>query len=269
VAKSEKMTQKELKQPDTFQRLGHEAQDWLIERQSLILTVVGLVMVGGVIYAVADYFSTRSEEKASQQLGSALEILERPVVSTPEGTTLTPQPGEEAPFKSAKEQDEALVKALADFRSAHGGTKAAATASLPLGKAQLRLTNYDQAVAAFDAFLKDASQNEPLRAAALEGKGYAFEAQQKYDEALKAFEEMAKVNAGDYLQGMGDYHRARILIQQGKKDDAATLLVKIPVDYANTAAARLSTERTALLAAEGVKIPTPPAPTGTKTDGGA
>ncbi|HEX8702688.1 MAG TPA: tetratricopeptide repeat protein, partial [Myxococcaceae bacterium] len=211
----------------------------------------------------------RSEVQASQQLGSALEILERPVVPTTEGATLTPQPGELPPFTSVKEQDEALVKALTDFRSAHGGTQAATTASLPLGKAQLRLGNHDQAIAAFDAFLKDAGQNEPLRATALEGKGYAFEAQQKYDDALKAFEEMAKVNAGDYLQGMGDYHRARMLIQQGKKDEAAALLVKIPVEHANSAAARLSTERTSLLAAEGVKIPPPPAPSNTKPDGGA
>lgn len=269
MAKSEKMTQKELKQPDAFQRLGHEAQDWLIEHQSAILTVAGLVLVGGLIAALVSYFSGRSEEKASQQLGQVLEILERPVVPAVEGATLTPQPGEEPPFKSAKEQDEALVKALTDFRSAHGGTHAATTAALPLGKAQLRLGNHEQAVAAFDAFLKDAPQNEPLRAGALEGKGYAFEAQQKYDDALRAFEEMAKVNAGDYLEGMGDYHRARILIQQGKKEEAAALLVKIPVDHANSAAARLSTERTALLAAEGVKIPAPPAPSSTKTDGGA
>ncbi len=55
------------------------------------------------------------------------------------------------------------------------------------------------------------------------------------------------------------YHRARILILQGKKDEAAALLVKIPVDHPNTAAARLATERTSLLAAEGVKIPPPPA----------
>jgi tetratricopeptide (TPR) repeat protein len=268
VAKSEKMTQRELKKPDAFQRIGHEAQDWLVERQSLIILVAGVLLVGGLVVALMSYFSGKGEEQASQDLGKALEILERPVIPPLEGgATLTPEAGEEPPFKSAKEQDDALVKALTDFRSTHGGTHAATTAALPLGKAQYRLGAHEPAVTAFDAFLKEAPQDEPLRAAALEGKGYAFEAQQKYDEALKAFEEMAKVKAGDYLQGMGDYHRARILIQQGKKDDAAALLVKIPVDHANSAAARLATERTSLLAAEGVKIPAPPA--ASKQDGGA
>ena len=269
MAKSEKMTQKELKQPDAFQRMGHEAQDWIIERRSLILNVAFLVLVGGIVYAAVDYFSRRSEDRASQQLGAALEILERPVMPAVDGITPTPPPGEQQPFPTARAQDEALEKALTEFRSAHDGTRAATTAALPLGKAQLRLGKHEPAIAAFDAFLKEASQDEPLRAAAFEGKGYAFEAQKKYDEALKAFEEMSKVKAKDYLVGMGDYHRARILIQQGKKDEAASLLVTIPAEHANSAAARLATERTALLAAEGVKIPTPPAPSGTKQDGGA
>ncbi len=269
MAKSEKMTQKELKQPDSFQRIGLEAQDWLIERQSLILLVFALLLVGGGVAALLNYFSNRSEERAAQDLGTALAILERPVVPAAEGTPPAPAPGEEAPFKSAKEQDEALVKALTDFRSKHGGTRAATTAALPLGKAQYRLGTHEPAIASFKAFLEEAPQNEPLRAAAFEGMGYALEAQQKYDEALKAFEDMSKVEAGDYLQGMGEYHRARILIQQGKKDDAAALLVKIPAEHANSAAARLAQDRTALLAAEGVKIPQAPPPSAATQDGGA
>lgn len=269
MAKSEKMTQKELKQPDAFQELGHEAQDWIVEHRSLIINVVGFALIGGIVYAAVDYFSTRSETRASQQLGAALELLERPVVAPVDGVSPTLAPGEPAPFKTAQEKDEAVVKALTEFRAAHGGSQAATTAALPLGKAQLRLGSHEPAVSSFDAFIKDAPQDEPLRAAAFEGKGYAFEAQKKYDEALKAFEEMSKVKTGDYLQGMGDYHRARILIQQGKKDEAAALLVTIPTQYADSAAARLATERTSLLAAEGVKIPTPPAPSGTKQDGGA
>jgi tetratricopeptide (TPR) repeat protein len=263
------MTQKELKQPDSFQRLGYEAQDWLIERQSLIMLVAGVVLVGGLIAALMNYFSDRGEERASQELGKALAILERPVLPPGEATPPPQQPGEEAPFKTAQDQDTELEKALTAFRSSHGGTRAATTAALPLGKAQYRLGKYEPAIASFDAFLKEAPQNEPLRAAAFEGKGYAFEAQQKYDEALKAFEDMSKAEAGDYLQGMGEYHRARILIQQGKKDDAAVLLVKIPVDYANSAAAGLARDRTALLAAEGVKIPEAPPPSNAKQDGGA
>jgi tetratricopeptide (TPR) repeat protein len=268
VAKSEKMTQRELKQPDAFQRAGAEAREWLIERQTLVLLAVGVVLVGGLLVALFSYFSARGEAKAAKELGAVLEILERPVVPTPEGTQATPPAGENPPFKSTQEQDQALVKALTEFRTAHKGTPSATTAALPLAKAEYRLSNYDGALAAFGEYLKDAPQNDPLRAAALEGQGYAFEAQKKYDQALASFEEMSKVDAGGYLEGMGQYHRARILILQGKKDDAAAVLVKIPVDHPNSAASRLATERTSLLAAEGVKIPEPPKPVEAARDGG-
>lgn len=270
MAKSEKMTQRELKQPDAFQQLGAEAQHWLVERQTLVALAVGVLLVGGLVVALFSYFSHRSEAKAARELGAALEILDRPIVPTPEGTEVKPvAEGEKAPFKTAKEQDEALVKSLTDFRAAHKGTASATTAAVPLAKAQYRLGNLDAALTSFSEFLKDAPQNDPMRVGALEGQGYAYEAQQKYDQALASFDDMSKVDSGGYLEGMGQYHRARILILQGKKDDAAALLVKIPVDHPGSAAARLSTERTSLLAAEGVKIPPPPEPAADKKDGGA
>jgi len=268
VAKSEKMTQRELKQPDAFQRAGAEARDWFVERQTLVLLAVGVVLVGGLLVAMFSYFSSRGEARAAKDLGAALEILERPVVPTPEGSQLAPVAGENSPFKSTQEQDQALVKALTDFRASNKGTSAATTAALPLGKAEFRLGNHDGALAAFGDYLKGASQNDPLRASALEGQGYAYEAQQKYDQALASFDEMSKVDAGGFLEGMGQYHRARILILQGKKDDAAAVLVKIPVDHPNSAASRLAAERTALLAAEGVKIPEAPKPAEAGKDGG-
>lgn len=75
---------------------------------------------------------------------------------------------------------------------------------------------------------------------------------------------MARVQAGEFLQGMGEYHQARILAAQGKKDEAAQLLADLKVSQANAAAGRLATERLAVLAAQGVKVPepktAPPAP---------
>ncbi|MDY7231148.1 tetratricopeptide repeat protein [Hyalangium rubrum] len=270
MANPEKMTQRELKQPDAFQRVGEDAREWLIERQSAVLTIVVLLLIGGAIAAVVSYFSDKGEVEAAKQLGLALEPLERPVVPPVEGVQPTPPPGEKPPYESVRKQDEALEEALNKFRTDHAKTQSATTAALPLGKAQYRLGKHAEAIASFDAFLQGAADKDPLRADALEGRGYAYEAQQKYDEALKAFEDMSKASVGGYLAGMGEYHRARILIAQGKKEEAAGLLVKIPVDHANSAAARLSTERTALLAAEGVKIPAPPAPpSATGQDGGA
>jgi tetratricopeptide (TPR) repeat protein len=262
--KSEKMTKQELRAPDAFQLYGAEASDWLMKRSQIIGTVAVVVVVGGLIAALVQYFSNRTEERASKQLGQTLQVMERPVV---EGElNLQAPPGEEPPFKTQQEKDQAIVKALGEFRAQNKGTDAAVMAALPLGKAEYRLGNYDGALAAFDEFIKDAPKDEPLMVSAYEGQGYAHEAKGQLDKALESFKGMAKgeAEAGDYLQGMGLYHQARILVQQGKKDEAAQVLVDLKTSQANTAAGRLATERLAVLAAEGVKVPepktAPPAP---------
>ena len=254
--KTEKMRQQELRAPDSFQKVGAEASDWLAQRQKIIGIGVAVVIVGGLGVAIANEVSKRGEEKAAQALGQALTVLERPV----EGVE-PPQPGDtEPPFKTAKERDEALVKALTDFRKEHGGTRSAATAALTLGEAQFRLGQHPEAEASFAAFLKDAPQNEPLRAGALEGQGYALEAQKNYDGAIKAFEQMDAASGGEFLAGMGAYHKGRMLILQGKKEEAAQVLSKLSTDHPNTAAARMASERLAVLASEGVKVPAPAQP---------
>lgn len=252
--KSEKMSKEELRAPDAFQRVGVKAQSWLLGQQKLVGLLVLLVLVGGAVAAVASYFSHRAEERAAKALGGALKALQRPVV---EGPQPAPPDQEEPPFKSAKERDEALKKALTDFRNEHGGTHAAIAATLALAQAEHRLGNYEVALAAFNEYLTRAPKDEPLRAEALEGQGYVYEAQSQYDKALAAFEQMAKETTGEYLQGMGQYHQARMLVLQGRKPEAAKLLADLKANKANTAAGRLATDRLALLEAQGVKVPEP------------
>ncbi|PTL86006.1 hypothetical protein DAT35_04090 [Vitiosangium sp. GDMCC 1.1324] len=249
------MTKQELRAPDAFQLYGAEASDWLMKRSQIIGAAVAVVIVGGLVAALVHYFSNRGEEQASKQLGSALGVLGRPVVVTSE--QLQAAPGEEPPFKSDKEKDEGIVKSLSDFRAAHKGTDAAVTAALPLGKAQYRLGDYDGALASFGEYTKEANKKDPLMASAYEGQGYAHEAKGQLDQALASFQEMAKVDSGEFLQGMGQYHQARILVAQGKKDEAAQILADLKASQANTAAGRMATERLAVLAAQGVKVPEP------------
>ncbi|MET0404502.1 MAG: tetratricopeptide repeat protein [Cystobacter sp.] len=257
--KSEKTTKQDLTAQDAFQLYGAEASNWLMRRQQIIGAAVGVALVGGLVAATVHYFSSRGEDKASKQLGQALAVLERPVVT---GVDLQPAaPDQDPPFKSEKEKDEAIVKSLNDFRTAHAGSDAAVMAALPLGKAEYRLGNYDGALTAFDEYINKGRKEEPLMVSAREGQGYAHEAKAQLDQALTSFQEMAKLDGGGFLQGMGQYHQARILVAQGKKEEAAQVLADLKTTQTNTAAGRLATERLAVLAAEGVKIPEPkPAP---------
>jgi tetratricopeptide (TPR) repeat protein len=215
---------------------------------------VGLVLVGLVV-ALANYFGDRKEQAAKQDLGAALKTVEREVRA---GEAPEAVPGEDKPFKTESEKVQAEIKALNDFRTKHSGTQAAANAGLALGDAYLKAGQGAEALAAFDDYLKNGDSTDPLRPAALEGKGYAYETQKDLPKALDAFDQLARETKTDFMKGMGLYHRGRILLAQGKTDEGAKALVEVPSLAPNSAAARLAQERISSLAAAGVHIPAPP-----------
>lgn len=248
--------QKDLKQPDDFQKLGQEAVPFLEKHGKQVVTVVGGVLGVGLLIAIASSMSGRGEAQAALDFGDALRVLERSV----NATATEVKPGEEPPFKTEAEKDEALVKALTDFRSKHAARKAAVSAALPLAQALLRQGKADQALPLVDEFLAKADATDVLRPAALEARGYALEAQKKYDEALTAFDLLARENKTDFLKGMGQYHRGRMLLLKGDAAGAAKVLSEIEGAAPNTAAARMAKDRIAVLASQGVAVPTPAAP---------
>ncbi len=262
-----KMSRKELKAPDEFQKLGAQAMPFMETHQkTIVLGIVGMVVVAG-IFAVMTHFSARSQESAINEYAATLKVLQRPVNPNPPAPK-TPADGEPAappedpPFKSETEKDEAVIKALTEFRAKSPGSRAAANAALPLGQALLRMNKPAEALAAFDDYLKGSDPADPLRPTALEGRGYALEEKKDFDQALAAFDQLAHENKSDFMKGMGLYHRGRVLLLQGKSDEGAKQLVEVPNMAPNTAAARLAADRIALLASQGVKIPmaTTPAP---------
>ncbi len=214
---------------------------------------VGGVLLVGLVIAIASSMSGRGEAQASRDFGAALKVLERGVSAT----ATEAKPGEEPPFKTEAEKDEAIVKSLTDFRAKHGGTKAAVSAALPLAQALLRQGKADAALPLVDEYLAKADAADPLRPAAYEARGYALEAQKKYDDALNAFDQLAKENKTDFMKGMGQYHRARMLLLKGDTAAAAKTLSEIEGAAPGSAAARLAKERITLLTAQGVDVPKP------------
>lgn len=249
---SDKMTRKELKAPDQFQKLGAEAVPFLVQHQKSIVIGVIAVVVVGLGVSLVHYLGERSEGQASQGLGQALEVVSREVSVS--GTALG-EPGGQTPFKSESEKTEATVTSLTAFRAKEPGSRAAATAALPLGDALLRQGKGAEALAAFDEYLKASSQTDPLRPLALEGRGYALESKKDYDAALAAFDQLSRENQNEFMKGMGLYHRGRVLLLQNKTDEAAKQFQELQSSAPGTAAARLAAERMSLLVAQGVKLP--------------
>jgi tetratricopeptide (TPR) repeat protein len=247
---TDKLTRKELKAPDEFQKLGAQAVPFLVQHQKTVVGAVVIFVAVGLGVTLIQYVGHRGELKATQELGAALKPLSREVTATP-----STEPNAAPTFKTDTEKNEAIIKSLTEFRTAKGDSKAANTAALPLGHALLREGKAQEALAAFDDYLKGSASDDPLRPTALEGKGYALEAKKDYDAALAAFDQLAKENTAEFMKGMGLYHRARMLLLQGKTDDAVKQLQQLEQAAPGSSAARLAVERLGVLAAQGVKIP--------------
>jgi tetratricopeptide (TPR) repeat protein len=252
---AKKDEQKDLKSPDEFQKLGQEAVPFIEQHGRQIVMAIGAVLLVGLAVGVASNVKSRNEMNAARDFGSALLVLDRPVNANPTAET---KPGDEPPFKSESERDEAIVKSLTDFRAKSGGTRSAVSAALPLAQALLRQGKADEALPLVDDFIAKADVSDPLRPAAIEARGYVFESQKKFDDALGAFEQLARENKTDFMKGMGQYHRARVLLLKGNTAEAAKTFAEIETTAPNTAAARLAKERISLLVAQGVDVPKAP-----------
>jgi tetratricopeptide (TPR) repeat protein len=251
-------TQKELRAPDAFQRVGGEARRWLEQRRTLALGAVILVAMLAFISAAVSWVSNRSDEQAARALGTALKPLDRPIGAPAQGDALKP-------YATQAEKDQAISASLTSFRSAHSRTLAATTAALPLADAELRLGHPDTSLTQTIDFLARAPTKQVLRVSALENEGYAWEAKGQFDQAMDAFEKMSREDLGGFLAGMGLYHRARILVMQGKKVEAAKAFQELATAQPGTPAGRLAQDRLSLLAAEGIH---PPVPAPAKPDAG-
>jgi tetratricopeptide (TPR) repeat protein len=122
-----------------------------------------------------------------------------------------------------QERSKKTIEAYQAVANKYGSSAAGKYAKLGLANGWFDTGKYAEAAGEYAKVLDGAGTDTYLRFRALEGGGYALEAQQKYPEALQKFEELSRLANGAY-RSLGDYHRARILAAQGKAAEARTLL---------------------------------------------
>ena len=189
---------------------------------------VWIALGAGVAVAVAALGIASLQSGKSREAGALL----RTAVTTTQGIIVAP---EETPpedplfptFTQAKERDEKALSQFRDVEKQYPSSTAAGYAALGEANTLLRLGKNAEASAVFEKLKSSSdeqiSNDDFLRFRALEGAGYALEGQQKYAEAAERFEALSKLKNGAYRK-VGDYHRARMLVLQGKRDEAKQLL---------------------------------------------
>jgi tetratricopeptide (TPR) repeat protein len=197
------------------------ASVWLDQHgRAIVLGVAGVAVVVIAVFVISNWRDSGSHEAGTQLQGA---------ITTSHGLVVAPEetPPEDAivpVFTSAKERDEKSLKQFHDVAQKYADSSAGRYAALGEANDLLLLGKHADASAAFEKLRSSTNdQDEFLRFRVLEGSGYALESQQKYPEALQRFEALSQLAHGNY-RIVGDYHRARVLAAQGKRDEARKVL---------------------------------------------
>jgi tetratricopeptide (TPR) repeat protein len=232
------LTRKEMKGPDRFQVAASDAAHWMAQRQKLLL--VGAAVVLAVALGVVGVFSYVE----SRQAGAGGQLYRAIDAAGGEVSTI-PLPNLDRPvYKTAEERARAVLATAEQLRSRHGGTRAATTAALLEGDAQLALREWDRAIAAYKAFLDAAPSDDVLRFAALDGTARAQEGKGDLGAAAAAYEQAAGIG---FYKDRATLERARVLAKAGKLDEARKAVESVSKDAKDPALQAEAQERLARL----------------------
>lgn len=209
------LSRKEMKGPDRFQQAAAGAAGWLAERRNPVLIAVVAVAVVAVAAAVVNAVLDDRRERAGGLLYKALDAAGGEVSSVPLPNAGVPV------YKSPQEKAQAVLAVTSELRARYGGTRAATTAALLEGDAQLSLADWDKAIAAFQGFLAGAPAGDSLRFAALDGLARARVGKGDLEGAAKAYEQASQVEG---FKDRAVLERARVLARAGKGADAKKAL---------------------------------------------
>jgi len=221
---------------DEFVTKTTSVMDWAYDHRRPL----GVLIVVALVVAVAGIFANRYlQNKAaveSKALAAGLEAsVARVVVPDPEGDDAAPKPetpDDELTFDSFKARATEALKRWNEVSTQTVELKP--LADLGKAAAHLDLGEYDKAVAAYRAFLASkAASVDVLKAQAVEGLGYALEADGKLDEAKAEFDKLMSSSSGE-TKKMATYQSGRISEEKGDKDSAKKLYKAVLDTYNDT-----------------------------------
>jgi tetratricopeptide (TPR) repeat protein len=215
------LTRKEMKGPDKFQVAAADAASWAAKRQKqIVAAVVALFALVAVVIGISSYMDSK-QGKAGAALYKALDAASGEV-------SAVPLPNFDRPlYKTADEKEKAVLAEADKVRERFGGSRAAVTATLVAGDAQLALKDWDKAIASYQQFLDKAPADDSLRFGALDGLARAQEGKGDLDAAQKSWDKAAAI---PFFKDRAALERARVLAKAGKPDEAKKALEAVPKD---------------------------------------
>lgn len=198
-----------------------DAVQTIYDRNARLLWVaLGTVAVGAIAWFSISSYTNKQSRESAQLLSVAVDTAVAPIISGDE-TADEDGPNESYPSTAARAQ-----KARAAYRTVvtrFSGAAAASWAMLGEANALRTLGKFADAERQYQVLAAKPGLEPFVQVRALEGLGFALEAQSKFAAAEGRFAEAAKLDNGSY-KTVADYHRARMLAAQAEPKKAADLL---------------------------------------------
>ena len=169
---AKKIIKKKLKEPDEFVTLTERAYLFIGRHLKPIAGCGIVVLLLILLFFLFQRWEKRNEENAYQMLNLAVETYQ--MVSSPS------REGSAQEYKSVLERFNEVV-------SKFPRTWSGKLAILYQGNVDLRLGEFDQAIQAYERFLRKAGKEKLYRSFAMEGLGYSYEGKKDYEKAINAY----------------------------------------------------------------------------------
>lgn len=201
-----KLSKKEIEQPDRFQIAAAEFVEYFKTHQKKFYIGLGvfvIVLAGLLTWVLYD----RKIEGEAQTMYSTAFNLSSQI------SRQADKMGFEAGAAIAAKYYEDLVKK-------YPGTKAAIIARYDLGNMYLKAGSVDKAITEFNAFVQNTRDGNDLKNFAYSGLGYCYENKKDYPKAIEMFKKSLISKEGGAFAGMTYNMIAGIYEKQGKKSEA-------------------------------------------------
>jgi TolA-binding protein len=209
-----------------FAKTVSSVADLVQGHRNQVALVLGIVVVVAAAVGGWAYFRTQKANEAGALLGIATAMSQAPITPAPRLPGASQTPGT---FPTEQARTEATIKAYQQVVSSFPGTDAATVASYQLGSELLLAQRPAEAEQAFHTVVSSGSAF--YASLARLGEAQALMAQNKYDEALKIYTDLAADRSGPLPTDALLMEQARAAQKAGKPQDARALFKRVVDEF--------------------------------------
>jgi tetratricopeptide (TPR) repeat protein len=207
---ADKLTKKELEQPDEFHTIGWHVLQYILEHRDRFY-LAGAVLLLIIILSGGWYFYRSDYESKAQALYSSAYNS----YSLPGSSAADDMKG--AYLKGLQIYEELVKK--------YPSSRAAMLSFYNMGNLYFNIGETEKSITAYKLFLKRSS-DDILTALAYHGLGYCYEEAKDYDSALKSFEDSNKRVQGTRFEYINYVNIARTYEKMGRQKEAVDFYSK-------------------------------------------